>query len=156
MAIKDTTVPPAIRNLRMTMNLVLILLLALAITEFTIISSQFNDINENFNMIQKSQGIISEFHRVTYNIRSVVLINEGLLTNLTRYSTVSNFTDYLKEDVESALNNIYDYQSYISLSTLSQNTDHNNLMTAKVVPLYFKDSNVSFKILNFSMSEAVL
>jgi hypothetical protein len=54
MAIKDTTVPPAIRNLRMTMNLVLILLLALAITEFTIISSQFNDINENFNMIQKS------------------------------------------------------------------------------------------------------
>jgi hypothetical protein len=75
---------------------------------------------------------------------------------LTRYSTVSNFTDYLKEDVESALNSIYDYQSYISLSTLSQSTDHNNLMTGKVVPLYFKDSNVSFKILNFSMSEAVL
>lgn len=60
MAINDTTVPPAIRNLRMTMNIVVLCLLALAITEFVLITGQFSDINENFNLIQKSYGRISE------------------------------------------------------------------------------------------------
>lgn len=51
MAINDKSTPPAIRNLRWTMNLVMLCLMALAITEFTIINSQFKDINENFNLI---------------------------------------------------------------------------------------------------------
>jgi len=51
MAINDKSTPPAIRNLRMTMNLVILALLALSITEFTIDSAQFKDINENFNLI---------------------------------------------------------------------------------------------------------
>lgn len=52
MAINDKSTPRAIRNLRITMNLVMLCLLALAITEFSVINSQFNDINENFNLIQ--------------------------------------------------------------------------------------------------------
>ncbi len=59
-AINDKSTPPAIRNLRMTMNFVMVALLALAISEYTIISSQFKDINENFNLIQQSYGRISE------------------------------------------------------------------------------------------------
>ena len=39
MAINDKSVPRAIRNLSMTMNLVILGLLALAISEFAIISS---------------------------------------------------------------------------------------------------------------------
>ncbi len=50
-AINDKSTPPAIRNLRMTMNFVMVALLALAISEYTIISAQFKDINENFNLI---------------------------------------------------------------------------------------------------------
>jgi len=60
MAINDKSTPRAIRNLRITMNLVMLCLLALAITEFSVINSQFNDINENFNLIQRSYGRISE------------------------------------------------------------------------------------------------
>lgn len=60
MAINDTTVPPAIRNLKITMNFVILCLLALAITEFTIITGEFRDINENFNLIQKSYSRMSE------------------------------------------------------------------------------------------------
>ena len=109
MAINDTTVPPAIRNLRMTMNLVIVCLLALAITEFTIITSQFKDINENFNLIQKSYGRISEVQRVAYDVRTLILINEGKLKNLQRMSTTATtnstkFIDYLKLDIEEALN----------------------------------------------------
>ena len=42
------------------MNFVMVALLALAIAEYTIIGSQFKDINENFNLIQQSYGRISE------------------------------------------------------------------------------------------------
>jgi hypothetical protein len=52
MTINDKSTPRAIRNLRITMNLVIVCLLGLAITEFTVINSQFKDINENFNLIQ--------------------------------------------------------------------------------------------------------
>lgn len=38
MALNDTSTPPAIRNLRFTMNIVVLFLLALAISEFTVIS----------------------------------------------------------------------------------------------------------------------
>ena len=39
MAINDKSTPPAIRNLRMTMNLVIIALIALAISEYSILTS---------------------------------------------------------------------------------------------------------------------
>lgn len=58
--INDKSTPRAIRNLRITMNLVILCLLALAITEFTVINSQFSDINDNFNLIQNSYGRVSE------------------------------------------------------------------------------------------------
>jgi hypothetical protein len=76
MAINDKSTPPAIRNLRMTMNIVVVALLALAITEYTIISSQFTDINENFNLIQQSYGRISEVQRIAYDVRTLIMINE--------------------------------------------------------------------------------
>lgn len=39
--INDKSTPPAIRNLRLTMNFVMVALLALAITEYTLVGSQF-------------------------------------------------------------------------------------------------------------------
>lgn len=60
MAINDKSTPSAIKNLRITMNLVIIFLLALSITEFTVISNQFQDIDKNFLLIKESYEIISE------------------------------------------------------------------------------------------------
>ena len=63
-------------------------------------------------------------HRIAYNVRSLVLINEGRITNLTRYSTAPDFREYLKTDMEQALNNIYTLQNDISLSTLTVSDAH--------------------------------
>ena len=60
MAINDKSTPKAIRNLSYTMNIVILCLLALAISEFAVINSQFNDINENFNLISYSYQELSE------------------------------------------------------------------------------------------------
>lgn len=87
MAINDKSTPPAIRNLRMTMNVVVLALLALAVSEYSIISSQFKDINENFNLIQESYGRVSEVQRIAYDIRSLIMINENKQTNYQTYTT---------------------------------------------------------------------
>ena len=83
-------------------------LLALAISEYTIISSQFKDINENFNLIQQSYGRISETQRIAYNVRSLIMINEGKHQNFQTYTRSDNFVEFLKTDIEQALNNLYD------------------------------------------------
>lgn len=62
------------------MNIVVLCLLALSITEFIVINSQFADINENFKLIYYSKSITSEIQRIAYDVRSLVLINEGYLT----------------------------------------------------------------------------
>jgi hypothetical protein len=67
------------------MNVVILFLLALAISEFTVISGQFQEINENFGMIEKSYMRISEIQRITYDVRTLILINEGKLINAQRY-----------------------------------------------------------------------
>ena len=59
-ALNDKVVPQAIKNLRLTMNLLILGLIGLAISEFTVISDQFQQINSNYDMIQKSYLQISE------------------------------------------------------------------------------------------------
>ena len=107
MAINDKSVPLAIKRLRMTTNFVLLCLLSLAIAEFSIISQQFNDINDNFNLIQQSYARISEVQRIAYDIRSLILIEEGYF-NSTNYTAEGNLKEELKDDIENALNNLYD------------------------------------------------
>lgn len=34
-------------------------------------------------------------------------MNEGILTNYENYATVDNFEEFLKEDIEKALNSLY-------------------------------------------------
>jgi len=69
------------------MNVVVLALLALAVSEYSIISSQFKDINENFNLIQESYGRVSEVQRIAYDIRSLIMINEKKQTNYQTYTT---------------------------------------------------------------------
>jgi hypothetical protein len=156
MAINDKSTPPAIRNLRMTMNLVVLALLALAITEYTIISSQFKDINENFNLIQQSYGRVSEVQRIAYDIRTLIMINENKQTVYQSYTTQPNFVEFLKLDIENALNNLYDLQNSISLTSLSMSDNQLQLTDTKSVTLYFKEHDQSLKSLQFSLTEAVL
>lgn len=60
-------------------------------------------------MIQRSYLRVSEVQRVAYDIRTLILINEGKLTNYPSY-TVSNvnYLDFLKSDLEYALNSLYE------------------------------------------------
>ena len=138
------------------MNFVVVALLALGIAEYTIITSQFKDINENFNLIQQSYGRISEVQRIAYDVRSLIMINEKKQTVFSNYTTQRDYVDFLKKDLESSLNNLYELQNTISLSSLSMSSGQQLLTDSKSVKLYFKEHDSALKILKFSLTEAVL
>lgn len=107
-AIDDKSTPRAIKNLKITMNIVLLCLLALGIAEYVTISTQSTDINNNIKMVEKAYGRLSELQRIAYNIRSLVLINEGKLSAYRNYTSSSDYVALVKEDIHEALTSLYD------------------------------------------------
>ena len=61
------------------MNLAMIALIILTAADYTVIGSNFGAINSNFNLIQKSFGRLAEFERIAFDIRGLIMINEGIL-----------------------------------------------------------------------------
>lgn len=84
------------------------------------------------------------------------MINEKKHNNTKSYTTTSNFVEFLKSDIESALNNLYDLQNSISLTSLSMSEKQKELTDTKAVKLFFKEHGETLKTLKFSLTEAVL
>ncbi len=81
MAINDKSVPMAIKRLKWTANFVLLSLLAVAIVEFTIVRSQFRDINDNFNLVVLANKRNTELQKLVYNVRALSFISQKKLIN---------------------------------------------------------------------------
>ena len=62
----------------------------------------------------------------------------------------------MKNDIESALNNLYELQNSISLTSLTMSERQRELTDTKSVKLYFKEHGSTLKNLKFSLTEAVL
>jgi len=107
MLINDKSVPPAIKRFQMTVNLVLLLMIALSSTEFAIIRHQLAGINQNFNLIYQSYSRMSELMRIAFDVRALLQINDGTFTTYKGYTSVDDFPEFLKGDMEEALNNLY-------------------------------------------------
>lgn len=68
-ALKDKRPIASITRLKFVMNLSMICLISMAASDYTVITSSFTDINNNFNLIQKSYGRLAEFQRIAFAIR---------------------------------------------------------------------------------------
>ena len=96
------------------MNIAIISLITLAAVDYQVIGSSFGTINDNFNLIQKSFGRVSEFQRVAFDLRTLIMINEGIL-NDTAGGYISNknssldFKTFLRNDITDALAQLYQY-----------------------------------------------
>jgi len=104
-ALKDRRPISSITRLKVVMNVAMISLIILAAADYSVIGSAFRDINENFNLIKKSYGRISEVQRVAFDIRALIMINEGLLDpTKAKYISDQNasrtFPIFLKEDIK--------------------------------------------------------
>lgn len=80
MAINDRTMPPAIKRLSRTAQIIISFLIALAIAEYSMVYKQFRDTKTNFTLIEKSYERTAEIQKVVYNARTLTLINQKILT----------------------------------------------------------------------------
>ena len=113
-SLKDRRPIASITRLKFVMNFALICLITLAAVDYSVIGSNFSDINENFNLIQKSFGRVSEFQRVAFDLRALIMINEGILDqkNANYIGTTNASLDlqtFLRNDLTEALTKLYEY-----------------------------------------------
>lgn len=148
--------PPYIKRLNRTAQLILALLVAIAIAEYAIMYTHYNQTKENFRLIEQTYLRTSALFRVTFNTRSLALINEGILTNYMGHSNKSAFVSYLQKDLTQSLNEIYDIQNEINLSQLPLNYDLDQMLNNKTTTLYFKQDSNAMKALDFSLTESIL
>mmetsp|Transcript_1048 Transcript_1048/g.1032 ORF Transcript_1048/g.1032 Transcript_1048/m.1032 type:complete len:362 (+) Transcript_1048:203-1288(+) len=94
--------------------------------------------------------------RIIYDLRSLVLMQEGTLTEYLTFDSQQGFTDFLQTDIDTALTSMYQLHGNISLSTLDMKDEHWDLFSQKQVPLYYQDNTRSLERLNFSLNEAML
>lgn len=119
-ALKDRRPIASITRLKFVMNIAMLCLIILAAAECLVIGNYFGSINDNFNLIKKSYGRISELQRVAFDLRQLTLINENILSPQTPYiKNSSSLPTFLRDDVKEALTQLYDYQAALSLSPLS-------------------------------------
>jgi hypothetical protein len=107
MAINDKTMPPPIKRLSRTAQVIVTILIALAISEYAIIYKQFTDTKSNFTLIELSYQRIAELQKVAYNARTMVLLNQNLQTNYMGFNTLSSYVNAIKQSLTESLNVIY-------------------------------------------------
>ena len=81
MAINDKSVPPAIQRLSRIAGLLLLCLITIATLEYSIAFKLLKTTITNFDVINNSQLRISEIQKVCFNVRSLIMLNKGVLTN---------------------------------------------------------------------------
>ena len=107
MALTDTSMPPAILRLSRLANVLLLCLIALAIVDYSTVFKQMKDTITNYNDIVFQIKRLGELQKVGYNVRSLVLLNAGILTNYQGYPSKDELVTGLKKGLQDSLNELY-------------------------------------------------
>jgi len=138
--LNDRTIPSAVQKLKYAGYIIVLLLIALASTEFGLAITQYKDIGENIQLVRDSYRQIVSQMRMVFYISKIVLLNKReqpyLLSNITNEEILKG-----KKYIESALEEYYETQNSISLSTISMSSEHTALFKGKNVYLYYVNSS---------------
>jgi hypothetical protein len=138
MALTDTTMPPAIKRLSRAANILLIFLFTIAIIDYSTVFKQLKDTITNYKVISRQMIRMGELLKVGYNVRSLVLLNQGVLANYQGFSTRQELFSHLKQGLQDSLDELYLIQNEINLSPLSLSEPHRKLQEEKSVNLFFR------------------
>eukprot|EP00347_Sterkiella_histriomuscorum_P000937 403373955 len=149
LAINDKTMPSSIKRLSTSAQIILLFLIAISIAEYAIIFKQFQDTKANFLLIEKSYMRTAELQKVVYNARSMILMNQGILTNYAGYESKDAYVAAIKADFSASLDLIYKIQNDINLSQLPVSDEHDQLLNNKTISsTIFTISNM--KVVDFN------
>lgn len=60
--------------------------------------------------------MVAEIQKVCFNLRSLIMVNYGILTNLQGYDSVNSLFEGVQQQLQSSLNLLYTIQNEINLS----------------------------------------
>ena len=116
MAINDKTMPPAIKRLSTTAQVILACLIAIAISEYAVMYQQYSDTKDNFSLIQQAYLRTAELQKVAYNARTMILLSVNATTDYAGDATVDEYVAFIKQEFQNSLDLIYNIQNEINLS----------------------------------------
>ena len=132
-----------------------LILLALASTEFGLSISHYSEIDKNIQLIVSSYRQIVAQMQAIYYITKIVLIMKNDPPALIVTNPDVNINS-CKVRIEAALNEYYTTQNYISLSTISMHKEHSSLFRDKSVHLHYMDAPVDDdNERHYTLSEAI-
>ncbi len=132
--LNDRTTPVAVRNLRYAGYAMILLLVAIASTEFALAVVQYSDMETNVEMARDSYRQVETQMRMVFYITKLVLMqNNGTLT--------TDLVAACKYEIDASLQEYFALQNVISLNTLSLSSAHSDLFHDKCVYLYYVNSS---------------
>jgi len=137
MALNDKSTTSQVYKVSRPAFVILLGLLALAISEFVIMNRSLSNVRENFNLIKLAHERSAEVQQTAYVIRSLVLLNKDLLTEYNKWETKDDLFSYLKSEIAISLDRIYALHNAINLSPLKVSDPHKTLLEEQTVSLYF-------------------
>ncbi len=153
-ALNEKSVPSSINKLKKTGYVILLVVLALASTEFGLILTEFKDIGDNINMVKYSRLRIAIQMKLVYFINKMVLMVRK--TDPRYPKNTSIYSNAAKANMTAALNEYYAVQNMMTLSTLSLSSENAQLYSDKCVSLFYKNSSLAqTTIKTYTLTEAI-
>jgi hypothetical protein len=117
---------------------------------------QIQDTMLNFQVIENSYFMVAEILKVCFNIRTLILLNEGLLSNLQDQVNSTALFSYINQDFQSSLSTLYTLSNSINLSKLKVSAAHSEILNQKTINLSFQQDIGTMQTLQFSLTQAIL
>ena len=124
MALTDKRMSPAVKRLNRAANILFLTIITLAIIDYSTVFKQVKDTITNYKVIESSQRRVAEIQKVAYNVRTMILLNQGILTNYAGFNTSGEIFMDTKEGLQGSLNELYVIQNEINFNQISLSKEH--------------------------------
>ncbi|CAD8173029.1 unnamed protein product [Paramecium pentaurelia] len=114
-------------------NILYLVMTSLAFFEFFYLNQQYNEIEENINLIGKENQIHATLQTILTNVQNLKMLNLGVWQN----ANVSTYEKTQKEALIKELNNVQDLNKEVLMSELKITDIYSNLKVSDAVKMYF-------------------
>jgi len=146
--VNDKTPPPSIKHLRWTVNILGIILIVIALLDYVFAIQKFDSINDDIDLLDKSNRRVAEMMTSLSKIRDLYLVNIGLLSDT--YTEAD-----LRDDLSTALDSAKSLKEELEQSTDSLSTAHLALLNDAGITLTSQDGSTTKKGLTQATEEII-
>jgi len=146
--VNDKTPPSSVKNLRWTVNLLGVALFVIALLDYILAISEFDRINTDIELLDKSNQQIAELMSSLSSIRDIYLYQKGILKDLTPPILVDN----LQKKLQTSLDNAKRLNQELEQETDSLSAAHLNLLNSPSIKLRSSPTDTSFTVKGLSQA----